>query len=205
MYQGLRGRVELVPFSPVGVEIRDFDAADAGLVDDLAQLSVDAAAMHAPRWLPTLADAHEELRDASVEGHTTRVLYEDGAPRGWGSVFHVYGSVWEFHPLLVDVAHHRRGLGSRLVEDLEGHVASAGGGVLFVSTSDETGATSLSRTDLYVDPIRALASFEVSESPAVAFWVRMGFSLVGLLPDAEGLGKPSIHLAKRPKRQPPNI
>ena len=114
-------------------------------------------------------------------------------------MFRVYGSVWEFHPLLVDVAHHRRGLGSRLVLDLEEHAARAGAGVLFVSTSDETGATSLSGTDLYADPVGALARFEVSESPAVAFWVRMGFSLVGLLPDAEGLGNPSIHLAKRPR------
>lgn len=205
MYQGLRGHVELLRFSPVGVAIRDLDPADVGLLDALAQLSVDAAAVHAPQWLPTLADAHEELRDASAQGHTTRVLYEDGTPRGWGSVFPVYGSVWEFHPLLVDVAYHRRGFGSRLVHDLEGHAAVAGAGVLFVSTSDETGATSLSGTDLYADPIGALARFEVSESPAAAFWVRMGFSLVGLLPDAEGRGKPSIHLAKRPKPQPPNI
>lgn len=39
-------------------------------------------------------------------------------------------------------------------------------------------------------------------SHAVGFWLRMGYSLVGITPDAEGPGMPSINLAKRPPARP---
>jgi aminoglycoside 6'-N-acetyltransferase I len=67
---------------------------------------------------------------------------------------------------------------------------------LFASTSDEVGATSLSGVDLYVDPVGAMASARWQEPHACESWRSVGFKLVGVLPDAEGPGKPSIHFAK---------
>ncbi|MCB9750906.1 MAG: GNAT family N-acetyltransferase [Myxococcales bacterium] len=179
----------------------ELDAADAPLLEALARLSHAAAATHAPRWLPTLDDAREEVADATRPGRVARVLLgADARPLAWGSIFHVYGHVWEVHPLLVDPAHHRRGYGARVLAELEARAAARGAGVLIVGTSDETGATSLSGRDLYADPVAAMASMTFEPSHAVGFWLRMGYALVGVTPDAEGPGRPSINLAKRPPR-----
>ena len=43
-----------------------------------------------------------------------------------------------------------------------------------------------------------MASMTFDPSHAVGFWLRMGYSLVGITPDAEGTGMPTIHFAKRP-------
>lgn len=37
----------------------------------------------------------------------------------------------------------------------------------------------------------------VNATHAVGFWMRMGYVIVGVTPDAEGPGQPTIHLAKR--------
>lgn len=51
--------------------------------------------------------------------------------------------------------------------------------------------------DLYQDAAKAMSNFEVSARHPINFWLKMGFSLVGVMPDEEGLGKPGITFAKR--------
>lgn len=185
------------------MRIADLDPTDGDLLERLARLSFEAGKAHAPNWLPTLDAAREEVADATAEGHITRVAFGDGPdPLAWGSCFHVYGHVWELHPLLVAVARQRKGYGRALAEDLERQAALRGAGVLIVGTSDEVGATSLYGRDLYDDPLGALMNMRVRPSHAVRFWQRIGYQIVGVTPDAEGPGMPSIHLAKRPRSLP---
>jgi aminoglycoside 6'-N-acetyltransferase I len=181
------------------MRIADLDATDESLLEKLAVLTHEAGAIHFPNWLPTMEDAREEVCDATAEGHITRVLLDDDAePLGWVSCVHAYGHVWEIHPLLVRVTQHRRGYGARLLADIELLAAARGAGVLIVGTADETGATSLGGVDLYLDPIGALANLTADPSHPVGFWLHMGYSLVGVTPDAEGPGLPTLNLAKRP-------
>jgi aminoglycoside 6'-N-acetyltransferase I len=181
------------------MRIADLDAMDESVLEKLAALTHEAAAVNFPNWLPTMGDAREEVSDATAEGHITRVLLDDAAePLGWVSCFHAYGHVWEIHPLVVSVKQHRKGHGARLLADIEMLAASRGAGVLIVGTADETGATSLGGVDLYRDPIGALANMTAAPSHPVGFWLRMGYSLVGVTPDAEGPGLPTLNLAKRP-------
>lgn len=185
------------------MRIEDLDSTDGPLLEKLARLTHEAAVTHAPTWLPTLQDAREEVSDATQAGHVTLVLFDEAAnPLGWVCAFPTYGAVWEIHPLIVDVNHHRKGYGARLLRSIEVLAASRGAGVLIVGTSDETGATSLGERDLYLDPIEAMASMTFDPSHAVGFWLHMGYSLVGITPDAEGPGRPSINLAKRPRADP---
>src|SRR5262245_8300094 len=131
------------------MRIENLDATNGPLLESLARLTYEAAAIHAPNWLPTLEAAREEVSDATQATHFSRVLLDDQrSPIAWGSTFHTYGSVWEIHPLVVDVKHHRKGHGARLLADIEALAASRGAGVLVVGTSDETGATSLGGKDL---------------------------------------------------------
>ncbi len=84
-----------------------------------------------------------------------------------------------------------------LIEDLEKHAREQGVLTLWAGTSDETGLTNLSDADLYADPAAAIAGIKSRKPHAWEFWARVGFTVVGLMPDAEGRGKPSITMAKR--------
>jgi ribosomal protein S18 acetylase RimI-like enzyme len=88
----------------------------------------------------------------------------------------------------------RRGFGQTLAKDLASLVAARGALTLYASTSDETNRTNPFGQNLYSDPIGALGRLRASGEHPTSFYLRVGFSLVGVMP-AEGRGMPSIHFA----------
>ena len=156
--------------------------------------------MNSPEWLPTLQDAYEEINEALEPEKTCRVLLNGDEPIGWIAAGPTWGRVWEIHPLLIDPYFQGQGHGRRLVEDIERFAIKAGALTMELSTSDATQATTLSGVDLYEDPLGELMRIDVVDrnaGHAFEFWLRVGYTVVGVLPDAEELGIPSIHLAKR--------
>jgi aminoglycoside 6'-N-acetyltransferase I len=89
------------------------------------------------------------------------------------------------------------------VEDVERLAKISGILTLFAGTGDETGRTSLSAVDLYEDPLSALATISCEGPHAYKFWLGVGFHVVGVMPDAEGIGMHGIHLAKSLVREAP--
>lgn len=171
---------------------------DAAAVEQLAELTLVAVRDHAPDWLPELDDARDEVTDALAPGKIARVLVEPGGqPVGWVAVGHAWGRVWELHPLIVAAAHQRCGHGRRLVREIERLAQMAGALTMVLGTSDSTAATSLGNVDLYYDTFARLANLHARRPHAVDFWRRIGYQVVGVIPDAEGPGKPSISLARR--------
>lgn len=190
------------------------EALDDEQREALATLTFESARTHTPRWLGDLDAAREEIDDALVkigqravdalhEHAVGRVLVEeDGRLVAWGAVEHSWGGVWELHPLLVGVADQRKSYGRALVVELERLAAEQGGRTLFLGTSDALGATSIGGVDLYADPrgvLGALAQISTTRpgGHAYQFWQRCGFVIVGVIPDGDAVGEPSIQLAKR--------
>jgi aminoglycoside 6'-N-acetyltransferase I len=84
------------------------------------------------------------------------------------------------------------------VHDLERIVAERGGETLWLGSDDENGETSLADVDLYVDPAAAIRDFrKLRGDHPCEFYLRLGFRVVGVLPDANGVGKPDVFFAKR--------
>ncbi len=119
-------------------------------------------------------------------------------PLGWIAAIPLHhGRIWEIHPLVVTVGAQGKGYGRSLVTEIERLAQQQGVLGLSAGTSDETGATTLYGVDLYQNPLAALAHLQSHQTHPYAFWLKMGFTVVGVMPDAEGRGKPGIHLAKR--------
>ena len=76
-------------------------------------------------------------------------------------------------------------------------VAGRGGLTLWVGSDDENNETTLSATDLYPDIPGALRGIRNLGQHPFEFYLRLGFRIAGVLPDANGRGKPDIFLAKR--------
>ncbi|MDB4956256.1 MAG: acetyltransferase [Myxococcales bacterium] len=174
------------------------DALGKNDLEHLAHLTLAAAREHAPEWLPDLDAAREEISDALAADKASRVVLNPRRqPIGWVSAGLSWERVWELHPLIVAIEHQRRGHGLRLVREIERLAKEAGALTMTLGTSDTINATSLSGVDLYDDTFKRLANIEVHSSHAVDFWRRAGYQIVGVIPDAEGPGKPSITLARR--------
>jgi aminoglycoside 6'-N-acetyltransferase I len=60
-----------------------------------------------------------------------------------------------------------------------------------------TNMTTPSGVDLYPDVLGHLADLKNLRGHPYEFYSKLGFSLIGAMPDANGWGKPDIYMAKR--------
>ncbi|RRR75974.1 MAG: GNAT family N-acetyltransferase [Candidatus Viridilinea halotolerans] len=172
---------------------------DTHLRHAAATLLVAEFREHWPEAWPALAAALVEVAECLAPSYICRVaLDEAGALLGWIGARPTYnGRVWELHPLVVRSDQQGQGIGRALVADLEAQVAAQGGLTIMLGTDDEDDMTSLGGCDLYPDPLAHLAAIRNVRRHPYGFYQRCGFSLVGVIPDANGLGKPDIMMAKR--------
>ena len=159
-----------------------------------------------PLGWATLADALEEVndrldnieRDGDGESLFLAAI-ESGEVLGWVGMLPSYcGRVYELHPLVVRHDQQRKGIGTQLVRALENAAKERGGLTLHLGADDERpgGETSLANTDLYDDLPRRISAFDAGTHQA-AFYMKLGFKIIGVMPDANGIGKPDIFMAKR--------
>jgi aminoglycoside 6'-N-acetyltransferase I len=178
--------------------IEDLRADDTQAVEACAQILVDAFRGHTDSW-PDLPSALETVHEVLRDGVLARIARaEDGVVLGWVAALEDYdGQVWEVHPLAVVPDRQRGGIGRALLADLEAHAAAKAVGTLWLGADDEGGRTSLGGVDPFPDPLTLLQRIENRGGHPFEFYQRCGFVLVGMLPDANGPGKPDIFMAKR--------
>lgn len=176
---------------------------DAAQAAQMAEILYAAFRENWPDAWPTLADALAEVRECCAAERLCRLAVDNaGAVLGWIGGIEMYdGHVWEVHPLAVHPAQQGRGIGRALVEDLERQVAARGGLTLWVGSDDEAGMTSLAGQHLYPNVLERLATVENRRRHPFEFYQKLGFVLAGVIPDANGPGKPDILLAKRVSRE----
>ena len=177
------------------MEIRDLQPNDESAILQTAALLVEG---FLNAW-PDQESALEEVHASFGTGHISRIaLDEKGEVLGWiGGMSQYDGNVWELHPLVVRADCRGQGIGRMLVADLEIQVQAQGGLTLWLGTDDEDDGTTLSNVDLYPNVWEHIADIRNLKGHPYEFYQKLGFVIVGVLPDANGLGKPDIFMAKR--------
>lgn len=172
---------------------------DDNLMQQAAALLVEGFKAHWPNAWPTLEDALQEVREALEPGKIARAAIGDnGAVLGWiGGISQYDGRVWELHPLVVHPAYQGQGIGRALALDLEAQVRRRGGVTLLLGTDDEDNMTSLGGKNLYPNVLARAANIQNLHRHPFEFYQKLGFVIVGVIPDANGPGKPDILMAKR--------
>jgi aminoglycoside 6'-N-acetyltransferase I len=146
----------------------------------------------------SMAKAREEVAECLTPERIALCALHIDELVGWiGGIPGYDGRVWELHPLVVDTAFRGQGVGRMLVDALETAVRSAGGTGMWLGADDETGATSLAGVDLSGDPLPHLARITATRAHPLGFYRALGFVVCGVVPDANGPGKPDILLYKR--------
>lgn len=150
--------------------------------------------------------AYDEPGEAEAEIETFFTVPERfglAAVKADGTVLGIIGGVdsyshaVELHPLAVDPACQRRGVGKALTTALEARVAAMGRMTIYLGTDDEVGGTSLFGADIFPNALAKLAAITPTTGHPFFFYRGLGYEPVGLIPDANGFGKPDILMAKR--------
>jgi aminoglycoside 6'-N-acetyltransferase I len=181
------------------LEIVDVTLENAHTIEQIAQLLMVSFRDVSPTSWPTIEAAINEVRDSLQAHRISRIAVDqEGEVVGWiGGIEQYSGNVWELHPLVVRFDCRRQGLGRRLVADFERQVAQRGGHTVRLGTDDENCGTTLGGIDLYPGVLEQLRTIESRGPHPFKFWLRVGFHIVGVIPDANGFGKPDILMAKR--------
>jgi aminoglycoside 6'-N-acetyltransferase I len=163
------------------MQIADLAAQPDAIREQAAALLVEEFSQ--PTGWPTLELAREEVAAVLAQGFA-RAAVDGPVLIGWAGGLPEYGGrVWELHPMVVRRDYRRRGIGRRLAEAFEAEIASRGALTATLGTDDDSGMTSLSEVDLYGHPF--------------LFYRRLGYVVTGVMPDANGRGKPDIYMSKR--------
>ena len=172
------------------------------LVQQAAQLLMDAFREHWVDAWPTLEEGLQEVHEMlETERICRAAIDEDNNLLGViGGIPQYDGHVWELHPLAVQPAMQGRGIGKLLVEDLEQQVHLRGGLTITLGSDDEDNMTSLSDVDLYENLWEKIRDVRNFKRHPYEFYQKLGYVITGIVPDANGIGKPDIIMSKKVAR-----
>src|SRR5215211_2543828 len=169
------------------------------LIQQAAQLLVDAFREHWPDAWPTLEEGLKEVQEMLESERICRVAVDErenllgiiGGIPGYD------GLVWELHPLAVAPSLQGQGIGRALAEDFEEQVRARGGLTITLGSDDEDSMTSLSNVNLYENLWEKIRDIRNLKHHPFEFYQKLGYVITGVVPDANGIGKPDILMAKR--------
>lgn len=169
------------------------------LIQQAAQLLVNAFREHWPDAWPTLEEGLKEVHEMVTSDRICRAAIDDtGNLLGFiGGMPGYDGNVWELHPLAVRPSLQGQGIGRALVADFEEQVRLKGGLTITLGSDDEDGMTSLSHVDLYENLWEKIRDIRNYKNHPFEFYQKLGYVITGVVPDANGRGKPDILMGKR--------
>jgi aminoglycoside 6'-N-acetyltransferase I len=178
--------------------IVDLTADRTDLIEGAAALLHAAFRDRSEDWQDLDSTKQEVLASLAADRISRVLLDEAGTLLGWIAGIPSYGGrVWELHPIVVAESHRKRGIGRALVQDLERMAERRGALTLWAGSDDEHAETSLGGADVYADVAGSIRDLRSLGAHPIEFYRRLGFRVTGLMPDANGRGKPDIFLAKR--------
>jgi len=183
------------------MKITDMKCSDNNYIRQSAILLVDGFKDLSPNAWPDMDAALKEVRQSFQQDRISCIAVGDnGLVLGWiGGIRQYEGHAWELHPLVVRQDSRKMGIGKVLVNALEERVKQRGGLTLYLGTDDENNATSLSGVDLYTNTWDCIRNVRNFRNHPYEFYQKVGFTIVGVIPDANGIGKPDIYMAKKIK------
>ena len=169
------------------------------LIHQAAQLLVDAFHEHWLEAWPTFDEALKEVHEMFEAERICRAAINDARNLLGiiGGIPGYEGNVWELHPLAVQSSMQGRGIGRALVADFEEQVRQRGGLTITLGSDDEDNMTSLSNVDLFENTWEKIQNIRNVKGHPFEFYQKLGYVITGVVPDANGIGKPDILMAKR--------
>jgi len=181
------------------MKIVPFPEKNDRLIQQAVHLLMDAFHENWVDAWPTLEDGLKEVHEMLESERICRAAIDDNENLIGiiGGIPQYDGHVWELHPLAVQPSMQGKGIGKTLVEDFEEQVRLRGGLTIILGSDDEDNMTSLSGIDLYENFWDKVKDIRNLKRHPFEFYQKMGYIITGVVPDANGVGKPDIIMSKR--------
>lgn len=168
---------------------------DAALLRGVADLLVVA---FAPIYEGDVTRALADVVQFAPEDLSLIARDGDGQPIGWLRAEHFKRQASaEIKLVAVHPSRRRQRVGQTLVRAAEERMRAVGCVTMLATVGDTRGRTNLYGVDVTADAPRLLAAFHCHADHPAGFFLRVGYRLVGVLPDAYGPGKHDLTLARR--------
>lgn len=180
------------------LEFIDLHQADDAILKQAAQVLFDVFSTTTSSW-QTIDEAYAEVLACIEDEKICIGIIETNELIGWIGLQPMYGNItWELHPMVISKQHQHKGLGTLLLTHLESIARNKGVLTILLGTDDENGQTSLYGKELYgTDIFSALKNIKNLNRHPFEFYQKRGYQIVGVFPDANGIGKPDIWMGKR--------
>jgi aminoglycoside 6'-N-acetyltransferase I len=177
------------------MQIADLAEQPNAVLEQAATLLVQG--FDEPRGWPTVELARDEVATVMRDGFA-RAMVDGNVVLGWiGGLPEYGGRVWELHPMVVRREYRRQGIGRALVTAFEAEASRRGALTATLGTDDDSGMTSLTGADLYSDVPRHIAELrDLGRGHPFLFYRKLGYVVTGVMPDANGRGRPDIYMSK---------
>jgi aminoglycoside 6'-N-acetyltransferase I len=117
---------------------------------------------------------------------------------GWAGLRPMYEKTWELHPIVVRKEDQKKGIGRKLIGELENRAKEKGIIGIVLGTDDETGSTSISQKELNGENIfESIGEIKNIKNHPYEFYKKCGYCIIGIIPDANGERKPDIWMWKK--------
>jgi aminoglycoside 6'-N-acetyltransferase I len=176
------------------------DQTEQARLEQAANLLIVGFHEHWPDSWADHESAMDEVREMLAPARICRAAIDEqtGEVMGWiGGIPEYDGNVWELHPLVVRPDLQGQGIGRTLVQDFEEQVQARGGITIMLGSDDEDGMTTLSQVNLYENTWDHIHRIRNLKGHPYEFYQKMGYTITGVVPDANGPGKPDILMSKR--------
>lgn len=165
--------------------------------DAAARLLTSAFLARGNSAWPTFDSAQKELEECLASPNLCLGVFIDDELAGWVGLRPMYDKTWELHPLVIATEHQGKGLGRQLLQAIEQEAIDKGLLGIMLGTDDEHDQTSLSQQTLNGDNLlNAMQHLTNLNHHPFEFYQKCGYSLVGVVPNANGKNKPDIWMWK---------
>jgi aminoglycoside 6'-N-acetyltransferase I len=180
------------------VQLVDLAQCSSENLRKAAEILSAAFRTHWPTAWSSVEEAQAEVSEMLAPERIARAAVEDGVVVGLiGGIPGYDGHVWELHPLAVRPDRQGQRIGTLLVRDFEARVKARGGLTIQLGSDDEDDMTTLAGVDLYENLWEKIRTIQNLKRHPYTFYQKMGFTIIGVMPDANGRGKPDIYMGKR--------
>ena len=137
-----------------------------------------------------------EINKLLEEERVLILAYDNKKLLGFVGAIPQYEFAWELHPLVVDESVREQNIGRNLCEALEKELQEKNVYTIYLGTDDEEFKTSLADENLFKNTLEKIKNVQNYKKHPYEFYKKVGYKIVGVIPNANGIGKPDIFMAK---------
>jgi len=142
-------------------------------------------------------EAEETVNECIEDGKICIGIKKEEELIGWIGLREMYEKTWELHPMAISTKYKGKGYGKILLTELENIAYEKGIIGIMAGSDDQNFKTSLSDKDITENNIfEEIKNIKNYDNHPYEFYKKCGYSIVGIIPNANGVNKPDIWLWK---------